>query len=50
MIHRGEVAIVTGASGGIDRRVTGRLGCDGAATINLKSAFVSAQKATRPCV
>ena len=51
MMHReGEVAIVTGACRGIDRAVTGRLGCDGTATVNLKIVFVSAQKATRPCV
>ena len=32
MMHReGEVAIVTGACRGIDRAVTGRLGCDGTA-------------------
>ena len=50
MMHReGEVAIVTGASGGIDRAVTERLGCDGATTVNLKSTLVSAQKATPSC-
>ena len=43
MTHReGEVAIVTGAS-------TGRLGGDGATTVNLKCALVSAQKATPSC-
>ncbi len=47
MQRGGEVAIVTGASRGIDRAVIGRLGYDDAGTVHLKSAFASAQKATQ---